>query len=381
MLKERCVSIIFTAVILALLLLGCANPTTVQSLRLETEAVTTGPQANTEATKTQITKEPIPFPLSVPGPYSTSSREFTFVDESRSGREIGVTIWYPALNQTNALPDLSGAPYPLILTEMDSGRFIFRSHLASHGFVMASITVPGDFNKFDFFAIDWPLDFLFVLDQIANNPPEGLEGVIDSNHTGVVGYSFGGFISLALSGVRIDPEYYLSYCEQVPAMKPPLEAWYIEYFCDLAKKWDEFAAYVGNGITASDDGLWQPVSDKRIVAVMPMAADGAWLYGERGLAMADRPAFFIQAAEDSPYQPIEAAFIFENIGSPERSMVSFIGQNHESMLVADQVKRMRHFATAYFGAYLQGRQDYAEYFSEDFVAQFDDLAWGVYSDK
>jgi hypothetical protein len=42
---------------------------------------------------------------------------------------------------------------------------------------------------------------------------------------------------------------------------------------------------------------------------------------------------------------------------------------------------MRHFATAFFGYYLQGREDYAEYFSEDFVTQFDDLAWGLYSNE
>jgi len=40
--------------------------------------------------------------------------------------------------------------------------------------------------------------------------------------------------------------------------------------------------------------------------------------------------------------------------------------------------QMKHFATAFFGFYLQGREDYREYFSEDFVSQFKDLAWGVY---
>jgi hypothetical protein len=38
---------------------------------------------------------------------------------------------------------------------------------------------------------------------------------------------------------------------------------------------------------------------------------------------------------------------------------------------------MAHFAVAFFGYHLQGRQDLAGYFSEDFVAQHDDLVWGV----
>jgi hypothetical protein len=39
---------------------------------------------------------------------------------------------------------------------------------------------------------------------------------------------------------------------------------------------------------------------------------------------------------------------------------------------------MAHFAVAYFGYHLQGREEMARYFSEDFVALHGDLAWGVY---
>lgn len=40
--------------------------------------------------------------------------------------------------------------------------------------------------------------------------------------------------------------------------------------------------------------------------------------------------------------------------------------------------RMKHFAVAFFGYHLQGRQEYADYFSEKFVSKQDGLAWGVY---
>ena len=39
---------------------------------------------------------------------------------------------------------------------------------------------------------------------------------------------------------------------------------------------------------------------------------------------------------------------------------------------------MAHFAAVFFGYHLQGRAYLAHYFSEDFVAQYDDLEWGVY---
>jgi predicted dienelactone hydrolase len=156
-------------------------------------------------------------------------------------------------------------------------------------------------------------------------------------------------------------------------------AWYFGYVCNLAKKWDEFVAYVGEEITASDDGLWQPLADERIRAVMPMAEYGTWLYSERGLVTADRPMFIIAPTEDEyiPYQ-IETATIFEQVGSPERFLVSFVGKRHMMVAEIEQMDRINHFATAFFGTYLQGKSEYRDYFSEEFVSQFDDLAWGVY---
>ena len=54
----------------------------------------------------------------------------------------------------------------------------------------------------------------------------------------------------------------------------------------------------GDKIATSENGLWQPLTDGRILAVMPMALSGTWLYGERGLASADRPVLVISPTED-----------------------------------------------------------------------------------
>ena len=58
-------------------------------------------------------------------------------------------------------------------------------------------------------------------------------------------------------------------------------------------------------------------------------------------------------------------------------MVSFIGKTHMFVLEPEVAKRLHHFATAFFGTYLQGKSEYRELFSEEFVSQFDDLAWGA----
>ena len=71
--------------------------------------------------------------------------------------------------------------------------------------------------------------------------------------------------------------------------------------------------------------------------------------------------------------------IFEHIGTPEKAMISFVGLDHMMVFKTKSFARMAHFTVAFFGYHLQGRDDYAQYFTEEFVNQFDDLAWGVYT--
>ncbi|MCJ7519324.1 MAG: hypothetical protein MUO42_06595, partial [Anaerolineaceae bacterium] len=73
---------------------------------------------------------------------------------------------------------------------------------------------------------------------------------------------------------------------------------------------------------------------------------------------------------------LEAAFIYENLGSADKSMITFMSKDHMMVYDSKAVARMAHFATAFFGYHLQGKANYAQYFSEDFVKQQEDLAWG-----
>ena len=256
--------------------------------------------------------------------------------------------------------------------------------MISHGFAAVGVRKIDTYEPWDHNLIDQPLDILFALDQVTSQPLEGLDGMLNTEHVGVMGYSFDGYNALAMSGARVDPEFYLEQCNQAPSLDLPISDWRIWYHCDLADKWGEFEDQAGTQITASEDGLWQPITDPRILAVMPMAPEGAWLFGERGLAAVDRPTLIIGATEDHgdygcPYE-MEAVFIFEHLGAAESAMISFIGKGHGMIVTTGPVEHMQHFATAFFGYYLQGREDYAEYFSENFVNQYDDLAWGVYEE-
>ncbi len=233
--------------------------------------------------------------------------------------------------------------------------------------------------------VDQPRDYLFVLNQIGSAAPAGLEGMVDAGRSGVMGYSFDGYNSLALSGARIDPAFYLEQCKNPPLSEPPLSEWRIWYFCDLASHWEEFVVNAGDYVPDNGGELWEPLSDRRIQAVMPMAPEGSWLFGERGLAAVDRPTLIIGGTEDAgdhncPYDT-EAAYIFEHLGTPDKTLVSFIGEGHSMINKPDPLARMKHLAAAFFGYHLQGRAEYKTYLSEETINQNEDLYWGVYQDE
>ena len=276
------------------------------------------------------------------------------------------------------LPDLSGAPYPVILSSSKVGS-IFGPHLASHGFFYVGVDGQDSSQFGGAWLVDYPLDIVFALDQVASQPLEGLEGMIDASRAGAMGYSFDSFTSLALGGARLDPEFNLKQCAEADTITPAPSKMFIDYNCKLIDGWEALATRASPAITASDDGLWQPMTDDRILAVMPMGPEGAWLFGERGLAVVDCPVLLISAAEDDiNYYDLEAVPIFERLGAPDKSMITFLGEDHMMIYSKEPVEKMKHFAAAFFGYYLQGQEKYEKYFSEDFVNRQENLAWGMY---
>jgi predicted dienelactone hydrolase len=329
------------------------------------------------------------LPLSGPGPFPVGIRRNNiYVDESRGGREVALTMWYPADPSAgapgeviqDAAPDLSGAPYPVILSSAKLG-FIFAQSMVSHGFSYIGVNKIDSYFQYDNNLVDQPLDILFGLRTIAENPPAGLSGVFNTDTAGALGYSFDALNALAMSGARVDPQAYLEECGDLEflGLEPP--DWWIKYICNLSQNWAGFEAHAGPDLTSSEDGLWQPMTDPRIKAVMPMGPEGAWLFNERGLAAVDRPIFMISAEDDEiNIYELEAAVLYDQIGATEKYMVTIKDKGHMMIGEKRPVEIMKHFVNAYFGYYLQGREKYREYFSEEFVRQVYDLAWGVYQD-
>ena len=146
-----------------------------------------------------------------------------------------------------------------------------------------------------------------------------------------------------------------------------------------AVKWDLYIAAAGERAEVDPDALWQPFTDERIKAVMPMACEGWWLFGEKGLAAVQVPALFLAATNDFLYP--ENALIFEHLGSQDKTFISILNRDHMIVYDPEMLLRMRHFATAFFSYYLQGKTEYGQYFSQEFVDQLEGMQWGVLDDE
>lgn len=384
-------NIFFVLLMAFIILAGCITPRAETAM---TETQNAPSQHRLTSEQNEITDAPTQenamennegeaLPLSGNGPYAVGiRRNIIYVDEKRGGREISLTIWYPALSEDgesdseikDAPPDLSDAPYPVLLSTSKLG-FIFAPALVSHGYVYVGVNKLDTYMIWDNNLVDQPLDLLFALKMVAEDAPEWLAGMPNMEMTGTLGYSFDGYNSLAMSGARVEPQAYLAHCAEIESMRQSEESWYWDYLCSLSQNWAEFEAHAGEEITDSQDGLWQPMTDARIKAVMPMSPDGAWLFNERGLAQVEMPIFITAAENEEFYSTEEMHFLYDKLGSADKYLITFLDRTH--MMIYDEysVSQLTHFANAFFGFYLQGKKDYAQYFSQDFVSQYSELAW------
>lgn len=301
-------------VALALLLVACGSAPVASPRAAATPSAPTTPVATPRRIAPPpptTTPAPDEFPLAEPGPFAVGMRSLpTLLDPARGDRPVSIRIWYPAEQPSvpsdapafvaDAPPDLSGGPYPVILSSSKVAT-IFAPYLVTRGFAWVSVDGLDSYPTMSLEMIDQPLDILFALDQVASSPPDGLEGLLDTEHAGVTGYSFDGYNALAMSGARIDSPYYLGGCPTGDAMAGLSGGHLSAYDCSPAVEWEEYVKRAGEAIAPGKDGLWRPMSDERIRAAMPMAGEGWWLFGERGLAAVDRPVLMLAATGDSLY--------------------------------------------------------------------------------
>ena len=330
------------------------------------------------------TPDPAAFVLGEYGPYHVGTQQVSTTDAARSNRRVGVTVWYPAVQPAgfqgpgpsiNAEPDPGGGPYPLILSSTTMARRL-APIVVSHGFAWASVDNIDTYRHINPEMVEQPRDIVAALDLVATSPPPNLRGMIDTDRAGAIGYSFDGYNAYALGGARIDPRTTRRSARRPTRSPSPSSARATAPSqCLAPEQWDKLVARAGEVAVAGSDGLWQPMTDERIRAVMPMAGEGWWLFGERGLAAFDRPALVIAATDDELYA--ENVLMFRHLGTATSRSSRWSdraphrhGRGRESVAFA-------HFATAFFGHRLRGRDDYARYYSKESVDLHPELRWGV----
>ncbi len=192
--------------------------------------------------------DPSPLPWTEPGdvgPYGVGTRTMTWFDER--GTLLTAELWYPAevepgspgddygdvsvagIAHRDADGDLRGAPWPLIAFSHGYGGMRYQStflteHLASHGFVVVAPDHPRN-TLFDLdadasaeVAAARPTDVRLAVDRAHELATEGWFGLVDlvdpEAGYGMLGHSFGGWTTIAVSGGVLDPEHFATWCTE-----------------------------------------------------------------------------------------------------------------------------------------------------------------------
>jgi predicted dienelactone hydrolase len=181
-------------------------------------------------------------------------RTIELCDESRGGRTLTVELWYPAIEayrgqdlddatrdrftfapgQPEAVQsavrnaDPAEGRFPLIVQSHGANRHRrdrteLCTHLASHGYIVASPDFPGDnvadmiqdtlakagarttSMSIDELAEYRPVDAAFVLEGLLAGAEPALSMIVDPERVGACGHSYGGWTTLALNSINRKP--------------------------------------------------------------------------------------------------------------------------------------------------------------------------------
>lgn len=293
------------------------------------------------------------------GEYIVGTQELHIDDPDRP---LDVTIWYPALNPDN-LPeetvyqpgtllqldgrairdaplDTSSAPYPLVIFSHGSSGFRYQSrylveHLASYGFIVMSTDHPtntvtdllGDPDFSDNLApnfIQRPEDILRLIALADDLTTDGtFAGMIDVDHTAVMGHSFGGYTALAVSGIPINLNNLADWCDATLADNPD-EQYSVCFLLDFEESMMQAA-----GLTELSDGAFPVYTDPRIRATVAFAPWNAPILDPDVLASHTTPTMIFGGTADTTTPPERDAFvIYDALTNAPKTLVTLENANH-----------------------------------------------------
>jgi predicted dienelactone hydrolase len=287
------------------------------------------------------------------GPYQVGRQDF-IIPEAEGGFEVNV--FYP---QHSSAPDVASGPYPLVVhsaglcaTDVAHNWARFLGHIVSHGFVVITSDPRGetcDKTSGEFWAgaAYRPLDILRMIDYAdqLTSPGGQLAGLIDTGRIGAVGYSSGGWTVLMAGGAQMD----LGWCAANPDLTE--RSWFFNCLQFVPHK-EEIADMLG--LDPAPTGLWPPVYDPRVAAVIALAPDGdIWGAEYQGVANLKVPTLIMSGTIDYVNWPELCAYpIYEHLGSQDKSLVMLQGADHD-MGFETYKYELRHIIIAFLLAKLK----------------------------
>ncbi len=374
------------------------------------------------------------------GPYWVGTREFVIPDP-QGKRPLPLTVWYPALNPQGvaetvtytydpgpslnsftleghaieqAAPDTTKGPYPLVIFSHGNVGFRYFSmylteHLASYGFVVLAVDHVGNtigysddpllagedgsgFIESSAMAITYrPGDVQREIDYAATLTASDspLAGLIDLEHIGVVGYSYGGYTALASAGGQIDFTPLQTWCNQNANDEVVTSS--LEYGLQcFALAPAEETIKTALGVNVGPEELWPAFDVKGVDAIVPLAP-WAIFFTSGGAKPITVPTLMMAGSGDT-LLPIDrnAAAIYPELSSQNKILALFDDADHgifanksDAYLLAhdwyeftsDRVWDMdrahdliNHFTTAFLLDVLKGDKDAAAVLAPDQVS-------------
>lgn len=319
--------------------------------------------------------------------------------EARYDRSLTLEVWYPAADGTgnegtyraylrdgetevtltgravrDAEPAADG-PYPLVIVShgYPGNRFLMShltENLATKGYVVVSIdhadSTYNDQAAFGSTLVNRSLDQIFVLNEIERLHGEDgdfLSGLVDTQNTGLVGYSMGGYGAIITAGGGVT-EAAVGYPNLTPA--------------------GTLAVHQAGSNAPADERI------KAVVAIAPWGRQrGFW--DADGMKSIQTPIFYMAGSIDdvSGYED-GVKLLYDETVNAERYLLTFENANHnvaapipapvESWTVSEKLGyapfghyadpvwdtvRMnniaQHFVTAFFGRHVKGDEAMDEY--------------------
>ena len=336
---------------------------------------------NSNEGKTVLYDRPLTLEIWYPSILGVNEKEEVVYDQvmgnfSDSKRTL-IQFKFKGRASRNAIPNQSDGPYPLIIIShgYTGSRLMFTyltENLASKGYIVVSIdhtdSTFQDANNFNSTLLNRSLDDLFVLNKISelnNNSTFFLKGLLNTNNSGLIGYSMGGYGALNVAGAG---------------------------YSERAVKFFETSTKGSNALEKRKMGNpdFMNSFDNRFKAVVAMAPWGMEynVWDKEGLKGVKIPTLFIAGSKDdiSGYEK-GVKTIYDGAVNAERYLLTYVNARHniapnpptsevmapglhidEYLRYADSVWDQRrinninqHFITAFLGLKLKKNTDYSTY--------------------